>query len=47
MSAEEFVQGLNKVRAFNRLKDINLDDYEFDTILWIHQDQDLMIQQEH
>ncbi|MDY3203741.1 MAG: tRNA (uridine(54)-C5)-methyltransferase TrmA [Arcobacter sp.] len=32
MSAEEFVQGLNKVRAFNRLKDINLDDYEFDTI---------------
>lgn len=32
MSAEEFVQGLNKVRAFNRLKDINLDNYEFDTI---------------
>ena len=32
MSAEEFVQGLNKVRTFNRLKDINLDDYEFDTI---------------
>ncbi|NCB12922.1 MAG: tRNA (uridine(54)-C5)-methyltransferase TrmA, partial [Erysipelotrichia bacterium] len=32
MSAEEFVQGLNKVRVFNRLKDINLDDYEFDTI---------------
>lgn len=32
MSAEDFVQALNKVRAFNRLKDINLDDYEFDTI---------------
>lgn len=32
MSAEEFVQGLHKVRAFNRLKNINLDDYEFDTI---------------
>jgi len=32
MSAEEFVQALNKVRAFNRLKDVNLDDYEFDTI---------------
>lgn len=32
MSAEDFVQALNKVRAFNRLKDINLDNYEFDTI---------------
>lgn len=32
MSAEDFVQALNKVRAFNRLKNINLDDYEFDTI---------------
>lgn len=32
MSAEEFVQGLQKVRVFNRLKDINLDDYDFDTI---------------
>ena len=32
MSAEDFVQALNKVRVFNRLKDINLDDYEFDTI---------------
>lgn len=32
MSAEDFVQALNKMRAFNRLKDINLDDYEFDTI---------------
>ena len=32
MSAEDFVQALNKVRAFNRLKDINIDDYEFDTI---------------
>ncbi|WP_151943711.1 tRNA (uridine(54)-C5)-methyltransferase TrmA [Aliarcobacter butzleri] len=32
MSAEDFVQALNKVRAFNRLKHINLDDYEFDTI---------------
>ena len=32
MSAEEFVQGLNKVRVFNRLKDVDLDDYNFDTI---------------
>ena len=32
MSAEEFVQGLQKVRVFNRLKDVNLDDYNFDTI---------------
>ncbi|MDK2091813.1 tRNA (uridine(54)-C5)-methyltransferase TrmA [Aliarcobacter butzleri] len=32
MSAADFVQALKKVRAFNRLKDINLDDYEFDTI---------------
>lgn len=32
MSAEEFVQGLQKVRVFNRLKDVNLDDYDFDTI---------------
>lgn len=32
MSAQDFVQALNKVRTFNRLKDINLDDYEFDTI---------------
>ena len=32
MSAEEFVQGLQEVRAFNRLKDVNLKDYDFDTI---------------
>jgi tRNA (uracil-5-)-methyltransferase len=32
MSAEEFVQGLQEVRVFNRLKDINLKDYDFDTI---------------
>lgn len=32
MSAEEFVQGLQEVRTFNRLKDINLKDYNFDTI---------------
>lgn len=32
MSAEEFSQALNEVRAFNRLKDIDLKDYCFDTI---------------
>ena len=32
MSAEEFVQGLQEVRTFNRLKDVNLKDYDFDTI---------------
>jgi tRNA (uracil-5-)-methyltransferase len=32
MSAEEFVQGLQEVRVFNRLKDVNLKDYDFDTI---------------
>lgn len=32
MSAEEFVQGVQEVRVFNRLKDINLKDYNFDTI---------------
>ncbi|OCL83076.1 tRNA/tmRNA (uracil-C(5))-methyltransferase [Arcobacter porcinus] len=32
MSAEDFVQALNKVRKFNRLKDINLDNYNFSTI---------------
>ena len=32
MSAEEFVQGLKEVRVFNRLKDVNLKDYNFDTI---------------
>ena len=32
MSAEEFVQALNNVRAFNRLRNINLKDYNFDTI---------------
>ncbi|MFA6740697.1 MAG: tRNA (uridine(54)-C5)-methyltransferase TrmA [Arcobacteraceae bacterium] len=32
MSAEEFVQGLQELRVFNRLKDVNLKDYNFDTI---------------
>ena len=32
MSAEEFVQALQEVREFTRLKDINLKDYDFDTI---------------
>ena len=32
MSAEEFVQALNNVRAFNRLRNINLKDYNFDTM---------------
>ena len=32
MSAEEFVQGLQEIRTFNRLKDVNLKDYNFDTI---------------
>jgi len=32
MSAEEFIQGLQEVRVFNRLKDVNLKDYDFDTI---------------
>ena len=32
MSAEEFTQGLQEVRTFERLKDINLKDYNFDTI---------------
>lgn len=32
MCAEDFVQALNKVRKFNRLKDIELDDYNFSTI---------------
>ena len=32
MSAEEFVRGLQEVRTFNRLKDVNLKDYNFDTI---------------
>lgn len=32
MSAEEFVEGLQEVRVFNRLKDVNLKDYNFDTI---------------
>ena len=32
MSAEEFVEALNEVRVFNRLKDINLKDYDFKTI---------------
>ncbi len=32
MSAEEFVEALNSVREFRRLKDINLKDYNFSTI---------------
>ena len=32
MSAEEFVEALNEVRVFNRLKDINLKNYDFKTI---------------
>lgn len=32
MSSEEFSQALNKVRAFYRLKDIDLDSYHFSTI---------------
>ena len=32
MSAEEFVEGLQEIRVFNRLKDVNLKDYNFDTI---------------
>lgn len=32
MSSEEFGQALDKVRAFNRLQHVNLDDYQFSTI---------------
>lgn len=32
MSSEEFVEALNKVREFKRLKDISLDSYSFSTI---------------
>ena len=32
MSSEEITQALNKEREFRRLKDINLDDYEFSTL---------------
>ncbi len=32
MSAEEFVEALNSVREFRRLKDVNLSDYNFSTI---------------
>ncbi|WP_198305938.1 tRNA (uridine(54)-C5)-methyltransferase TrmA [Arcobacter vandammei] len=32
MSAEDFVQALNEVRAFNRLKNIDLKSYDFSTI---------------
>ena len=32
MSSEEFVEALNEVRAFNRLKNIDLKSYNFDTI---------------
>lgn len=33
MSSEEFSQAMDKERAFRRLKDINLDDYRFSTIV--------------
>lgn len=33
MSAEDFTQALQKTRTFRRLKDINLDDYDFSTVL--------------
>ncbi|MDD3817557.1 MAG: tRNA (uridine(54)-C5)-methyltransferase TrmA [Thiovulaceae bacterium] len=32
MSVEEFVQALDKVREFNRMKGINIEDYEIETI---------------
>jgi tRNA (uracil-5-)-methyltransferase len=32
MSSEEFVEALNEVRTFNRLKNIDLKSYDFDTI---------------
>lgn len=32
MSSEEFTQAINKERTFSRLKDIDLDDYQCDTI---------------
>jgi len=32
MSSEEFVEARNKVREFIRMKDVNLDDYNFSTI---------------
>lgn len=32
MSAEEFTQGLQEIRTFNRLKDVDLKSYNFDTI---------------
>ena len=32
MSSEEFVEARNKVRQFTRLKDIDLDSYNFSTI---------------
>ncbi|RXJ95484.1 tRNA (uridine(54)-C5)-methyltransferase TrmA [Arcobacter sp. AHV-9/2010] len=32
MSSEEFVEALNEVRAFNRLKNIDLKSYDFETI---------------
>lgn len=33
MSSEEFTEAMNKERAFRRLKTLNLDDYNFSTIL--------------
>lgn len=33
MSSEEFTQALNGIREFRRLKDIDLDDYDFSTVL--------------
>lgn len=33
LSSEEFVEAYNKTREFNRLAEINLDDYDFKTVL--------------
>lgn len=33
MSSEEFAEAMDKVRSFRRLKDIDLDSYEFSTVL--------------
>jgi tRNA (uracil-5-)-methyltransferase len=33
LSSEEFVEAYTKVRAFNRLANIDLDDYDFTTVL--------------
>lgn len=43
MSSEEFVQGLNKSREFNRLKEVNLDAYAFATSTNHHQRTTLFV----